>query len=83
MLRARHGRAGRAAATAAGARLAVLGARRVAGDPTAPLGHGFALVRDASGQAITSAVAAGRARDVVLEFADGTVPATVREGGGT
>jgi exodeoxyribonuclease VII large subunit len=55
----------------------------VAGDPTAPLGHGFALVRDASGQAITSAVAAGRARDVVLEFADGTVPATVREGGGT
>jgi exodeoxyribonuclease VII large subunit len=82
MLRARRERAGRAAAAEAGGRVAVLGARRVAGDPTAPLGHGFALVRGASGDAITSAAAAGRARDVVLQFADGIVPATVREGEG-
>jgi exodeoxyribonuclease VII large subunit len=78
-LRARRERAGDAAGVAAAARLALLGARRVAGDPTAPLDRGFALVRDATGRAITSAAAARQAREVDVEFADGTVPAIVRE----
>jgi exodeoxyribonuclease VII large subunit len=81
-LRARAMRAGTARSHGAGGRLGVLAARLAVGDPAAPIGRGFALVRDASGAAVTSAAAARAARDVRLSFDDGTVPATVREGEG-
>lgn len=77
-LASRRRRAGIGVPAAAGARLRVLGARLGGRDPERPLAEGFALVRDGDGHAVTSAVAATRARDVTLTFADGTIPAVTR-----
>ncbi|MBZ6379503.1 exodeoxyribonuclease VII large subunit [Pacificimonas flava] len=42
-------------------------------DPKAPLSRGFALVRDASGDVVPSAAAAGKAQGLKLSFSDGDV----------
>jgi exodeoxyribonuclease VII large subunit len=47
-------------------------------DPQRTLARGYALVQDAAGEPLTSADAATRAKDLVLGFADGVVPATVK-----
>ncbi len=75
---ARRRRAGVAATASATSRLSVLRARRAGRDPARPLAEGFALVRDLSGIAVTTAAAAVLAGDVTLTFADATVPARVR-----
>jgi len=78
----RPDRAARGAVSTADGRLAVLGARLAAGDPTRPLGAGFALVRDAAGRAVVTAAAAAAAGRVTLEFSDGLVGARVEEDDG-
>ena len=75
---ARRRRAGAVATATATSRLSVLRARRAGRDPARPLAEGFALVRDMSGIAVTTAAAAVLAGDVTLTFADATVPARVR-----
>jgi exodeoxyribonuclease VII large subunit len=47
-------------------------------DPQQTLARGYAMVRDEAGEPLTSADAATRAEDLVLSFADGDVPATVK-----
>jgi exodeoxyribonuclease VII large subunit len=47
-------------------------------DPERTLERGYALVRDTSGTVVTSADAATRAENLLLGFADGEVPATVK-----
>jgi len=79
---ARPDRAARGAVSSADGRLAVLGARLAAGDPTRPLGAGFALVRDSAGRAVVTAAAAAAAGRVTLEFGDGLVGARVEEDAG-
>ncbi|HEY4897251.1 MAG TPA: exodeoxyribonuclease VII large subunit [Solirubrobacteraceae bacterium] len=48
-------------------------------DPRRTLERGYALVRSPGGEPIVSAVAAARARDLEIVFADDTLAATVRE----
>lgn len=48
-------------------------------DPQRTLERGYALVRSGDGEPIATAAAAGTARELELRFADGTVPARVRE----
>ena len=48
-------------------------------DPDRTLSRGYALVQDSCGEPLSSAAAAGRARDFELRFHDGTVPAQVRK----
>ncbi|MFZ2051088.1 MAG: exodeoxyribonuclease VII large subunit, partial [Solirubrobacteraceae bacterium] len=48
-------------------------------DPQRTLQRGYALVQTNTGEAVSSAAAARRARDVLLRFADSTVEAQVRE----
>jgi exodeoxyribonuclease VII large subunit len=79
---ARPDRAARGAVSSADGRLAVFGARLAAGDPTRPLGAGFALVRDSAGRAVVTAAAAAAAGRVTLEFGDGLVGARVEEDAG-
>ena len=82
VVRGRPDRAARGAVSSADSRLAVLGARLAAGDPTRPLGAGFALVRDAAGRAVVTTAAAAAAGRVTLEFSDGLVGARVEEDDG-
>ena len=51
-------------------------------DPRRMLERGYALVTDAEGSVLTSAVAARSAAVLTLGFADGTVPVVVAEGDG-
>lgn len=77
-LRALDGRGARALTSAqsvGAARLGGLVARLGAADPARPLAEGYALVRDATGTAVTTARAAARAALVTLEFTDGTITA--------
>lgn len=48
-------------------------------DPQRTLQRGYALVQTNTGEAVSSAAAARRARDVLLRFTDSTVEAQVRE----
>jgi len=75
---ARRRRVGEVLPASATARLHVLGARLRGRDPERPLAEGFALVRDLTGRAVTSAAATRSAGDVTLIFADGMVPARVQ-----
>ncbi|MCT2401336.1 exodeoxyribonuclease VII large subunit [Novosphingobium mangrovi (ex Huang et al. 2023)] len=49
-------------------------------DPRLPLQRGYALVTDATGQALTSRDRAARESALVLEFRDGKLPVTVGSG---
>jgi exodeoxyribonuclease VII large subunit len=49
----------------------------VAQGPQKTLGRGFAVVRGAEGDVITSAAAAGRADDIRVQFQDGSIDASV------
>ena len=50
----------------------------VAQGPEKTLGRGFAVVTDAAGQVVTNAAAAGAARDLQVQFKDGSIEASVR-----
>lgn len=50
----------------------------VAQGPEKTLGRGFAVVTNAAGQVVTNAVAAGAAKDLQVQFKDGSVGASVR-----
>ena len=52
----------------------------VAQGPEKTLGRGFAVVQTAAGQVVTSAAAAGEAKNVRVQFQDGTIEASVRRG---
>jgi exodeoxyribonuclease VII large subunit len=52
----------------------------VAQGPEKTLGRGFAVVHSATGEIVTSAAAAGDAKDLQLKFKDGSIDATVRRG---
>lgn len=49
-------------------------------DPRLPLQRGYALVKTADGQALTTRERAGRETALVLEFRDGELPVTVSSG---
>jgi exodeoxyribonuclease VII large subunit len=49
-------------------------------DPQRTLERGFAVVESATGEPLTSAARAREARELLLRFADGAVPAQVRDG---
>jgi exodeoxyribonuclease VII large subunit len=48
-------------------------------DPQRTLERGYALVESATGEPLTSAARARAAQDLRVRFADGSVPARVRE----
>ncbi len=50
----------------------------VAQGPDKTLGRGFAVVHSATGQVVTSAAAADEAKDLQVQFQDGTINASVR-----
>ena len=50
----------------------------VAQGPEKTLGRGFAVVHSASGDVITSAAAAGVAKELQVQFKDGSIGASVR-----
>ena len=50
----------------------------VAQGPEKTLGRGFAVVHSATGEIVTSAAAAGAAKDLQVKFKDGSIDATVR-----
>ncbi len=50
----------------------------VAQGPEKTLGRGFAVVHSATGEIVTSAAAAGDAKDLQVKFKDGSIDATVR-----
>ena len=52
----------------------------VAQGPEKTLGRGFAVVHSATGEIVTSAAAAGDAKDLQVKFKDGSIDATVRRG---
>ena len=52
----------------------------VAQGPEKTLGRGFAVVHSATGEIVTSAAAAGDAKDLQVQFQDGSIDATVRRG---
>nr|WP_246295178.1 exodeoxyribonuclease VII large subunit [Schlegelella koreensis] len=52
----------------------------VAQGPEKTLGRGFAVVHSRGGQIVTSAGAAGEAKDLRVQFQDGSIEATVRRG---
>ena len=52
----------------------------VAQGPDKTLGRGFAVVHSAAGQVVTSAAAADEAKDLRVQFQDGTINASVRRG---
>ena len=52
----------------------------VAQGPEKTLGRGFAVVHSATGGIVTSAAAAGDAKDLQVKFKDGSIDATVRRG---
>ena len=52
----------------------------VAQGPDKTLGRGFAVVHNTTGQIVTSAAAANQARDLQVQFQDGTINASVRRG---
>jgi exodeoxyribonuclease VII large subunit len=56
---------------ASGQRLALLGAKLAGLDPKGPLARGFVLVKDASGQPLTSAAQASVGSAVALQWLDG------------
>jgi exodeoxyribonuclease VII large subunit len=49
-------------------------------DPQRTLERGYAVVESAAGEPLTSAARAHEARELLLRFADGAVPAQVRDG---
>ena len=52
----------------------------VAQGPEKTLGRGFAVVHTATGEIVTSAAAAGDAKNLQVKFKDGSIDATVRRG---
>lgn len=52
----------------------------VAQGPAKTLGRGFAVVHNATGQVVTSAAAADQAKDLRVQFQDGTINASVSRG---
>ena len=50
----------------------------VAQGPEKTLGRGFAVVHSATGEIVTSAAAAGEAKELQVQFQDGSIDASVR-----